>query len=227
MKPLPSLIALFVVCGLLALAVGQAGAAAIGINIEVFRNGVSQGTALGGPSTNTNIPLVVWAFPGDTLRFVVLVNTASLAITIYQTSITADANNAAGGSAELRYVAGGAVELTGNGFDLFGANPNNSLNDNSPTVGSAVAGSLVGPGTASPNLYRIDYVVQAGVNADPLRDFTVVLGSLQNPGGDTVDTFHDSASVQVNPNAPEPGSLLLLGSGLAGLAISSRKKIRK
>ena len=206
-------------------AAGQANAVNIGLNIEVFKNGSSQGTAFGGSNTAGNTPLIVTAVAGDTLRFVMMYNIADTGT--YSVTHTADANNAAGGSAEMAYVGGSGVELSGTGFAGGNGNPNTSLNDGTPTAGSAANISAAPSGTL---LYRVDYIVQAGVNSDGNRDFTgVLIAHASSPVGNLVDSQTDTASVRVNAGAvvPEPASLLLLGSGLAGLFGFGRKKFRK
>jgi len=216
--------------GLVGLTAGTSAAASLGINIEVFKNGVSQGTAIGGASTSTNVIFDVSAVAGDTLRFLVMLNAVpGGTMTAFGTNIMGvDANNSAGGLAEMRYVAGSAATFTGQNFAILGGNPNNSLNDTSPAVGNGNSASSAAT-TNGPNLYKVEYIVQAGVNADALRDFNVVLtGIPTSPGGsDTLSTGTDSASVRVNLSIPEPASLLLLGSGLAALVGYGRKKVRK
>ncbi len=207
-------------------AADRAGAVAVGINVEVFKNGVSQGTAFGGASTDSDTPLIVTATTGDTLRFVVMLNSNPANDSqSYSTLLpNLDANNSLGGAAEMKFVTGSGVELSGLGFVTINAFPNNQLNDATPTNGNA---NTVATLTANAvNLYRVDYIMQTVVT-DGLRDFNVVLtGYLSSPSGDTIDAATDSASVRVDSGAPvpEPSTLFLLGSGLAALAGMVRRR---
>jgi len=202
-------------------AAGQAHAVLVGIQIEVFKNGISQGTAFGAASTSTNTPLIVIATTGDTLRFVVMLTSDPATNTgSFSTPITGDLNNSAGGANELSFVAGSATALGGGVFVTLGQNPNSQLNDTTPMNGnsSSTAGSW-----STQNLYRVDYIVGTVVT-DALRDFSAVLtGYTSSPAVDLADVNLDSASVRVD-GVPEPSSFFLLGSGLAAIAGMLRRR---
>ena len=188
-----------------------AGAARVGIQVTVFRNGSLVGTALGG--VVGGLPtLIVTASPGDTLRFeVALSQTATFQS--YATNIRTD------DPTEINFVNGSAVELSGKGF-TGGGNPNTNLNDGSPGVG---AGNIPGSGgtVTSQVIYRLDAIVQPGVVTDLSSDFRV---TLQNIGSNTVNTLAREAAVRVDAQNPEPPSLLLLGMGLIPLVGSFSNK---
>lgn len=199
----------------------SARAGFLGIQVEVL---VDSGGGFGfqgiAPSNGTVLPVVVDV--GSTIRFIVgLSGTLSADLTAYNTTVTAD------DPTEIDYLVGSGVDLTGLTFNIV-ANPNNTLNDATPgsgQVNSAVGG--VSPASVDKQLYWIDYIPQVGLTgADGLTgvDFSVT-GVISSTTG--ADIVTGTAKVQLYPGVPEPATLLLLGSGLAGLAGFGLKRPRK
>ena len=205
-------------CFVIALAAGvfllahpgsAAHAAFLGIQIVAQLNTgsgfVTQGTAFGAPAGGST-PLVVFTPPGDTLRFIVQYDQVAT-YTQYLTNVLTD------DPSEIDYLLGSGVDLSGNGFGPLGA-PDQQLNDASPHFG--VISSRPTAMVTGQALYRLEYIVQAGVNFDFLKDFTVTLNGAGS--GNTINPAMNEASVVVSLQVPEPSALLLLAPGLALLA---------
>ena len=200
---------------------GVATATTVGANLLVSIVG-QPGTynALGGADAATNTPLDLAVNPGDVLEIYLRID-VGLPMHLYNTTVTAN------DPASVDFVNGSAVDITGLGFSLVG-DPNTTLNDGTP--GSGSGGSNFSLTALSSNtLYRLRYQVSPTFVADGLRDITLAIDSITFGSiNDSLDPNLDTASIRLQQAAavPEPGSLALLGAGLAALARRARRNGR-
>lgn len=160
------------------------------VQVDTGSGFVTRGTAVG--STGTPTPLDVGVDVGDTVRFrAQLRGTPDDAnIASYRTDFLVDDPN------EIDYSPNTGVDLTGLGF-LSGSSPDDTLTDGTPASGTVVSNTGSQPyGTNAP-LFKVDYVVQSGLNGDGNVDLNMAFSSLTSVGGSDSNAL-ETAQVRLN-----------------------------
>ena len=175
---------------------------------------VNFGPVLIGPDNGT---LIVQANPGDLLLITWSLGTDT-DIDVYRGLISGV------DTTEVTRFGGSALELTGQGFDPFG-NPN--APDTEQFYNAWSDGAPIGFASGDGDLWRIEYMV-----TNPVTDANPDMTYTFNDSGFPCHTFFGpplcpgtpgTASLRIDA-VPEPGTLMLLGSGLVGLAALRRRR---
>ena len=180
---------------------------------------INFGPTITGPDNGT---LVITANPGDLLSITWALGTDA-DILFYRGFVFGVDGVSGIDTSEISRVGASALELTGQGFDPAG-------NPNAPFPGGEFAynawsdGAPIGHATNDGELWRIEYIV-----TNPVTDaapeisyrFDGVFQCLTFSAGLCPGT-PGTASLRIDA-VPEPGTLLLVGLGVAGLAGFNRR----
>ena len=200
-------------------AVGVAALTAPAAHALLVKVQINFGSTIVGPDNGT---LIVQANPGDLLRITWALGTDS-SISVYRGLVFGVEGVSGVDTTEISRDGASALELTGQGFDPAG-NPNAPLTEQFYDAWSD--GAPIGFAGNDGELWRIDYIVTNPVtDADADISYRFEDPGLQcsiDPAGPCPGT-PGSASLRIDA-VPEPGTLLLFGSGLAGLSGFSRRR---
>ncbi len=115
------------------------------------------------------------------------------------------------------------VTLTSFSLDFY--NPDNTLNHSVQALGTPINGLTgVGQGTSGWE-FIVNFDASDLAFLNTAGTHLGATGSVNNTA-DGADNFFFARASEVSP-VPEPGSMLLIGSGLAGLGLLGRRRIRR
>jgi hypothetical protein len=170
----------------------------------------------------------------------------------YTTTVCTPVANSGLAGGNLTFQSGTFNVNTAGGFVGVGNQPGGGNNFGSFSLPANVTPQTVAPGTNF--LIHIMFTAPAGVSPNPVPFMATVMGTVQQNGGGyfidfnnnptnitwtggsgtiwlndvSINNFAEGTTVSITGNitasVPEPATILLLGSGLAGLMMTSRRR---